>query len=76
MFTSIFRRTFPGAIYLNQELKFKKPICRDENVEGKIEVEAIRTDKKIVTFRTTITKDNGDVAVDGKAVLIIPHLKI
>ena len=30
MFTSIFRRTFPRAIYLSQDLQFRKPIVRDE----------------------------------------------
>ncbi len=29
MFTSIFRATFPKAIYLSQDLKFRKPILRD-----------------------------------------------
>lgn len=58
-----------GTIYLGQELKFKNPVYIQEMVESKIEVIHTRNDKPIIKFRTSCTKENGDIAVEGEAVV-------
>ncbi len=37
-FTTLFRLYFPKAIYLSQDLKFRRPILRDEIVKAKVEI--------------------------------------
>jgi acyl dehydratase len=36
MFTSIFRTAFPKGIYMSQDLKFRKPVLRNELVKGRV----------------------------------------
>ena len=75
-FTALFRLYFPKAIYVSQELKFRKPILRDETVEVRVEVVGWDPVKKNVQFKTVIVKqDHGKevVAVEGKATLKIPY---
>lgn len=55
-FTTLFRQYFPKAIYMGQDLKFKKPILRDEAVKVRVEVTSWEEAKKNVTFKTTILK--------------------
>ena len=78
MFTMIVRDLFPGAIYLDQTLKFKAPIHVDEKVTARITVKEIREDKKIVTFVTIVTKNSEDnkLAIEGEGKFIIPNLKV
>lgn len=55
-FTTLFRLYFPKAIYMGQDLKFKKPIVRDEKVRVRVEVQGWEEAKKNVTFKTIILK--------------------
>lgn len=62
-----------GAVYLGQSLKFTAPVFIGEEVTAEAEVIHIREDKPIATLRTKITKSNGEVAVEGEAVVMFPH---
>ena len=60
-----------GTIYLSQETNFKKPVFIDEKIEVIVEIIHVRTDKNIITLRTWVEKENGEVAIDGKAVVMV-----
>jgi 3-hydroxybutyryl-CoA dehydratase len=60
---------FPGfgTIYMGQEVKFFKPIFIDETVELVLTVKELQPEKKRMIIGTVITKENGEVAIDGQA---------
>lgn len=62
----------PGTIYLGQELKFKAPVYVGDTLTATVELVRFREDKRIATFRTTCTNQDGVVVVEGEAVVIAP----
>ncbi|MCP4745781.1 MAG: MaoC family dehydratase [Desulfobacteraceae bacterium] len=58
-----------GAIYLGQTLNFKAPVMIGERVTASVEIINIRQDKPIVKVRTLCINDQGQVVIDGEAVL-------
>ena len=60
---------FPGfgTIYMGQDVKFFKPIFIDETVELTLTVKELQPEKKRMIISTMITKENGEVAIDGQA---------
>lgn len=62
----------PGTIYLGQELKFKAPVYVGDTLTATVELVKYREDKRIATFRTTCTNQDGVVVVEGEAVVIAP----
>ena len=61
----------PGAVYLSQSLQFRAPVFVGDTVTARVEVVAVRTDKPVITLRTTCTRLDGVVAVEGEAVLLV-----
>lgn len=59
----------PGAIYLSQNLNFKKPIYHNELVTATCTITHIREDKPIITLETVCKNEKGEVAIDGTAVI-------
>ena len=62
----------PGTIYLGQEVKFKAPVFIDDVITATVELTAYREDKRIATFKTTCTNQDGSTVLDGEAVVIAP----
>jgi 3-hydroxybutyryl-CoA dehydratase len=62
----------PGTIYLGQDLKFKAPVFIDDTITATVELTAYREDKRIATFRTTVTNQDGVLVLEGEAVVIAP----
>lgn len=60
-----------GTIHLGQTLFFKKPIYLYEEILAIIEVVNIRSDKPILTFKTTCYNSNNELAIDGEAIVKI-----
>jgi len=60
-----------GTIYLTQETNFKKPVYIGEKIIVFVEIINIRVDRNIVTLRTWVEKENGEIALEGKAVVMI-----
>ncbi|MDK2943787.1 MAG: 3-hydroxybutyryl-CoA dehydratase [Mesotoga sp.] len=60
----------PGSIYMKQEVRFLKPIFLEEEVLITIEILEIKVEKKRLSVRTTVEKNNGELAVDGEALLL------
>ena len=48
----------------------KNDTTNTSTVTAKVEVEALREDKKIVTMNTTCTNQRGEVVIKGTAVLL------
>jgi 3-hydroxybutyryl-CoA dehydratase len=59
----------PGTIYLGQSLKFKQPVYPGDTITARVEVLSVRPDKPIVTLGTICTNQDGDVVLEGEAVV-------
>lgn len=62
----------PGTIYLSQEVKFTAPVKIGDTITARAEVIDLDTGKRKVTLKTTVTKQDGVVAVEGQAVVLAP----
>ncbi|MCC6892329.1 MAG: MaoC family dehydratase [Anaerolineae bacterium] len=62
----------PGTVYLGQEFKFKAPVFIGDTITARVEVVKYREDKRITTFRTTCTNQDGVLVLEGEAVVIAP----
>lgn len=60
----------PGSVYLGQTLSFKAPVFPDDTVTGTVECIKFRDDRKIATFRTTVTNQDGVLVLEGEAVIL------
>jgi len=57
----------PGTVFLHVDWSFTAPVRPGDTITGEVEVLEVRTDKPITKVRTTVTRDDGVVAVDGTA---------
>ena len=58
----------PGSIYLEQTMSFLKPIFHNSNIKIIIEVDNLKSEKKIVYLKTTCWVSDTKV-IDGTAVV-------
>jgi acyl dehydratase len=58
----------PGTVFLNVDWNFTAPVRPGDAITGRVEVIDVRSDKPITTLRTTVTRDDGTVALVGTAV--------
>lgn len=58
----------PGTVFLNVNWDFKAPVRPGDTITGRVEVIEARSDKPIATLKTTVTRDDGTVVLDGTAV--------
>ena len=59
-----------GAIYLSQQLKFLAPVHRGDTITASAEVVASRPEKRILTLHTTCVNQDGQLVIDGEAVVM------
>ena len=59
----------PGSVFLQTEWSFKAPVRPGDEITAEVEVLEAREDKPITRLRTTITKDDGTIVVDGTALV-------
>ncbi|MBE5916756.1 MAG: hypothetical protein E7273_07915 [Pseudobutyrivibrio ruminis] len=60
----------PGTIYLHQDLDFKKPVYIGDEITTIVEVAKIlNPEKGIYELKTKCVNQNGDIVVDGTAVV-------
>jgi acyl dehydratase len=57
----------PGTVFLNVNWNFTAPVRPGDTITGRVEVTDVRSDKPITTLRTTVTRDDGVVALAGTA---------
>jgi len=71
LFSALIGTELPGkrAIYLGQTLNFKAPIFIGDQVRASVEIIHIREDKPIVTLSTICVDIEGNVLIEGEAVV-------
>lgn len=72
MFSEVLGNELPGhgAIYASQEFKFLAPVYVGDEIELVVEVIDVRPDQRVVKVRTTCLKSDGQLCIDGSAVLV------
>jgi 3-hydroxybutyryl-CoA dehydratase len=60
-----------GSIYLSQTLRFRKPVRIGDTVTARVEVLEVLIAKRRVRLATSCRNQNGEVVVDGEAVVMV-----
>jgi len=63
----------PGTVYLKQSLKFTKPVRPGDTVTARVQVVALDPAKNRVSLRTTCLNHNGEVVLEGDALVKPPQ---
>lgn len=58
----------PGTVFLNVDWDFTAPVRPGDTITGRVEVREVREDKPITELDTTVTREDGEVALEGTAV--------
>ena len=58
----------PGTVFLNVNWNFLAPVRPGDEITGAVEVLEVRDDKPVTRLRTTVTRQDGTVALEGTAV--------
>ena len=58
----------PGTVFLQVEWRFLAPVRPGDEITGAVEVLEVRQDKPITRLRTTVSRQDGTVVLDGTAV--------
>ena len=61
-----------GTIFLGQTLAFKAPVFIGQKVTASVEITKIREDKPIVTLRTLCINEEGEIVIEGEAMVKVP----
>lgn len=71
LISAVFGTKLPGegAIYLHQEMNFRRPVYHGQEITATVVVKSIRKDKSIIYFDTTCENEKGEIVIDGKAAL-------
>ncbi len=64
-------KNIPGAIYLNQTFKFKRPVYIGETVTAVLKLVDIHERKPILSFLTQCKNQQGEVVVDGEGQVLV-----
>jgi acyl dehydratase len=59
----------PGSVFLHVDWRFTAPVRPGDTITAEVEVLEARQDKPITRLRTTVTRDDGTVALDGTALV-------
>ncbi len=62
-----------GSIYLSQTVKFKAPVFLGDTITARVTVTAYREDKRIATLETRCLNQDGQLVLEGEAVVIAPE---
>jgi acyl dehydratase len=57
----------PGTVFLHVDWSFKAPVRPGDTITGAVEVVSVRSDKPMAELRTTVTRDDGTLVLEGKA---------
>jgi len=71
LFSNIIGTGFPGpgTVYVSQTLAFKRPVKINDTITAEVEVHKIDRDKGRVVLCTSCTNQNGDIVLDGEAIV-------
>jgi 3-hydroxybutyryl-CoA dehydratase len=62
----------PGAIYLSQSLRFRRPVKIGDHLTARVTIKAL-DDKRGHATLETICLVNGKTVIDGEAVVMVPR---
>lgn len=57
----------PGTVFLSVNWSFRAPVRPGDEITGEVEVLEAREDKPITKLRTSVTRGDGVVALEGEA---------
>jgi acyl dehydratase len=57
----------PGTVFLNVDWSFRAPVRPGDRITGSVEILEVREDKPITRLKTTVTRDDGTVVLEGTA---------
>lgn len=57
----------PGTVFLHVDWSFRAPVRPGDEITGAVEVLEVREDKPITRLRTTVTRGDGVLALEGTA---------
>lgn len=63
-----------GSIYIEQNLLFRRPVFHNDTITAKVEITEIIEEKKIVKLNTICKNQNGEIVIEGNAILKVPFL--
>jgi len=63
----------PGSIFLNQTLRFQKPVFFGDTITAVVKVIDIREDKPIITLETHCLNQDQEVVIKGEALILLPE---
>jgi acyl dehydratase len=58
----------PGTVFLQVNWSFKAPVRPGDTITGRAEVLEVRADKPITKLKTSVTRDDGTIVLEGDAV--------
>jgi 3-hydroxybutyryl-CoA dehydratase len=61
-----------GTIYLEQNLKFIKPVYINDTIKASVKAKELIVEKNIAIFETICTNQNGEVVIEGEATVKPP----
>ena len=59
----------PGSVFLHVDWKFTAPVSPGDEITAEVEALEVRKDKPITKLRTTVSKRDGTVVLDGTALV-------
>jgi acyl dehydratase len=57
----------PGTVFLHVDWNFRAPVRLGDKITGAVEVTKVRTDKPMTELKTTVTRDDCTLALEGTA---------
>jgi acyl dehydratase len=61
----------PGSVFLEQRVRFLKPVRPGDTITASLEVVRVRADKPIITLAASVTNDGGARVADGELVVLL-----
>src|SRR5262245_31194506 len=58
----------PGTVFLQVNWSFKAPVRPGDTITGRVEVTDVRNDKPITKLKTSVTRQDGVLVLEGDAV--------
>jgi 3-hydroxybutyryl-CoA dehydratase len=59
----------PGSVYVSQTLKFLAPVFIGDTVTARVEAIQVKVEENRLRLRTTCSKQDGTLVIDGEAVI-------
>eukprot|EP00966_Prymnesium_polylepis_P037858 878326-Prymnesium_polylepis.1 len=75
MFSAIVGQRYPGAVYVSQSLRFRKPVLLGDTVTAEIQVREVGAGGRVLDFDTRCVNQDGELVLSGDARVLMPKVK-